>query len=162
MGTDVALLLPVPSPYLPRFRKAPDRTLWAGIASGVLLGLALVPRSTGLLAFVALVPLISALDSAPSVRWALRSGFACGLVFFLLSCAWVPFAGAQKLGLLLTYLLATPLLALPAVGFALASAWLRRFGRTTFLVAAPALWVVTELARCSSELGSQFHLGYAL
>jgi apolipoprotein N-acyltransferase len=96
------------------------------------------------------------------VRWALRSGFACGLVFFLLSCAWVPFAGAQKLGLLLTYLLATPLLALPAVGFALASAWLRRFGRTTLLVAAPALWVVTELARCSSELGSQFHLGYAL
>ncbi|HME71606.1 MAG TPA: apolipoprotein N-acyltransferase [Myxococcota bacterium] len=143
------------------FRES-NRTLWAGVASGLLLALALAARGTGPLAFVALVPLLAALDSAPPPRSAMRAGFACGLVFFLLSCAWVPFAGTGRLGLVLVYLVFAPVLALPVAGFALAAAWLRRFGRPTLLVAAPALWVTTELARYSSELGSQFHLGYAL
>jgi apolipoprotein N-acyltransferase len=154
--------VPSREPLGPLLGRASDWTLWAGALSGLLLALALVPRGTGPLSFVALVPLLAALESAPPPGLALRAGFACGLVLFLLGGAWVPFAGTQRLGLVLTYLLFAPVLALPVAGFALAAAWLRRFGITTFLVAAPALWVTTELARYSSELGSQFHLGYSL
>jgi apolipoprotein N-acyltransferase len=93
---------------------------------------------------------------------ALLAGFGCGLTLFLVGGAWVPFAGPETVGLVATYLVWAPLLALPIAGFALATAWLRRFGRTTFLLAAPALWMGSELLRTSSELGSQFHLGYAL
>ncbi|HYB11852.1 MAG TPA: apolipoprotein N-acyltransferase, partial [Myxococcota bacterium] len=163
MGTDVALARRVASPRsLGRLvRQVSDRTVWAGVASGLLLALAEGVRGSAPLVFVALVPLVAALEVAP-LRSALAAGFVCGLVFFLLSCAWVPFAGAGRLELVLVYLLFTPLLALPMAGFALAVAWLRRFGHTTFLVGGSALWVAIELGRRSSELGSQFHLGYVL
>jgi len=137
-------------------------TLWAGVASGLLLVLALVSPGMGPLAFVALVPLIVALDAAPTLRAAARAGFVCGLLMFLLGFAWVPFASGGSIGLVLAYLVLGPVLALPVAGFALAAAWLRRFGRTLFLVATPGLWVASELVHFSSELGSQAHLGYSL
>ncbi|HKE11499.1 MAG TPA: hypothetical protein VKE73_08005, partial [Myxococcota bacterium] len=136
--------------------------LGAGVASGLLLVLALVPQGAGWCAFGALVPLVAVLDGPPPPRVALLAGFGCGLTLFLAGGAWVPFAGPETLGLAATYLVWAPVLALPIAGFALAAAWLRRFGRTTLLLAVPALWVASELLRTSSELGSQFHLGYAL
>ena len=162
-GTDVAFAPRVPSslPLDPLLPRASDRTLWAGVASGLLLGFALAPRATGPLVFVALIPLIAVLDAAPPLRLAMRAGFACGLVFFWMGFQWVPFAGTGGIGVL-AFLIFPPALALPVAGFACAAAWLRRFGRTTLLVAAPALWVTTELVRPTSELGSQFHLGYSL
>jgi apolipoprotein N-acyltransferase len=131
------------------------------VASGALLALALTAESAGSLAFVALVPLMLALEKAPAPRSALCAGFASGLVLFWVGGAWVPFAGTGGLGLL-TYLLFGPVLAMPVAAFAIAAGGLRRFGRAPFLAGMPGLWVMTEFARPSSELGSQFHLGYAL
>jgi apolipoprotein N-acyltransferase len=145
------------------FSQASDRTLWAGVASGLLLALALLPRGTGPISFVALIPLLVALDALPAARAATRAGFACGLVLFLVGFAWMPFVGRRAtLGPVLAYLLLAPLLALPVAGFALAAVWLRHFGRKTFLFAVPGLWVTTEFVRHASEFGNQFLLGYSL
>jgi apolipoprotein N-acyltransferase len=150
-------LLPAWNPF-----RVSLRALGAGAASGLLLALALVPEGAGGWAFVALVPLLAFLDRAPPLRAALHAGFGCGLALFLVGGAWVPFAGPGTVGLVATYVVWAPVLALPIAGFALAVAWLRRFGRTTFLLAVPTVWVTTEFLRCSSELGSQYHLGYSL
>jgi len=152
----------VPSRHPSRSSSFSAGALGAGAASGLLVALALVPQGAGWCAFGALVPLLAVLDGAPPLPVALLAGFGCGLTLFLIGGAWVPFAGSETVGLVATYLAWAPVLALPIAGFALAAAWLRRLGRTTFLLAVPGLWVAGELLRTSSELGSQFHLGYAL
>ncbi len=117
----------------------------ASIASGVLLALAFPPFDLGLLALVALVPLLWAWrDTGPARAGAL--GFVAGLAFFGLLLSWVWYFGAVAIFPLLIALAAY----WAAVGAIVGG--LARLGlRSPWLVA--AAWVVLEALRDRWPLG---------
>jgi len=135
----------------------------AGTLSGVLLGVSMLPLGVGPVAFVALTPLLIALDTTRGERHAALAGYCCGLALFAIGFLWVPFVGDRRLSATLVYVASVPLLALPLAAYGGLLAWFRRFGRIPMLVVAAPLWVAIESARSAVELGSPWlHLGYAL
>ena len=135
----------------------------AGTLSGVLLGVSMLPLGIGPVSFVALTPLLIALDTTRGERHAALAGYCCGLGLFAIGFVWVPFAGDHRLSATLVYLAYVPLLALPLAAYGGLLAWFRRFGRIAMLGVAAPLWVAIESARLAVELGSPWlHLGYAL
>ena len=139
--------------------------LFAGILGGFLLALSFPPYPTRMLSLVALVPLLRYfLVKYPawsgrkgSLKRGFLAGWFFGITFFLvllfwitnlipassINLRWVLFPG---LVLLVMYMGLFPGL------FGLAMAFLHnRFGRRG-LIAAPAIWAVTEYLRCSGEL----------
>lgn len=146
----------------------PPRNRLAALASGLLLGAAFLPRVPGVLAWVALVPLLAALErrvAHGTPRSWFSLGFGAGAVFFLLGTHWIALLSdvALTIGWLkyLGWILGSLYLAcywgLAAWGAGLLA---RRSGvpaRWTFVV---ALLLVEEL-RGSGDLGFPwFQPGY--
>jgi apolipoprotein N-acyltransferase len=139
--------------------------LLCALATGAALGAASLPGSLGTLAFVGLVPLLTALAEAPPALEALAAGFGAGLVYFGLAFFWLPFAqigGGPALAA--AYALGLPVLASVTATWAAAVAGLARRSPRLALAAAPGLWVALEYARSQEWLLSVpwQHLGYAL
>lgn len=147
----------------------PARVMLAAAASGALLSAAFPPLSAGLLGFVALVPLVWALHSkAHAPRVFFRAGYLFGIVFFLLLLWWVvkllpesaitmPWIIYPALVILVLYLSLYPAL------FCVLLAKCARSKPRAAVLAGPALWVLVELARSSTELAFPWGaLGYTL
>lgn len=145
-----------------------NRLRWmAAFASGVSLAFAFAPYDIGPLAWVSLSLLIgAAIGARPG--WAFLFGWTHGLAFFTVSVPWIytvmhvhggmdaPLAAGVFLLLIMVLSLCPGL-------FALGVAWCGRRSVTHACLAAPFLWVVSELLR-RYELGLGFPwnlLGYA-
>lgn len=127
----------------------------AAIASGLLVALAFPWPGLWPLAFVALAPLLVALDGRSAGRGALLGGVA-GLVSFALVLRWVAPLSAWGYGALCLYLALYP-----AAFGAIATRLLR--GGVWPRAAVPAVWVVLEWARGWIAGGfSWAALGYSL
>ncbi len=144
------------------------RGLLAAAASGLLLGAAFLPRVPGVLAWVALVPLLLALErrvaTGPKRSW-FTLGFTGGVVFFLIGTHWIALLSDVALTIGWLKYLGWVLGALYLACFWGLATWLagllaRRSGvpaRWTFAV---ALLLVEEL-RGSGDLGFPwFQPGY--
>jgi apolipoprotein N-acyltransferase len=117
----------------------------AAVLSGLLLFLAFPPADVGVLAFVALIPLLWAWRDAGPGR-AAGLGFLTGLVFMGTLCSWVWYFGTVAL---------VPFLVLQALYFAVAGAivgGLARFGVRSVWVTAAA-WTLLEAVRGRWPLG---------
>jgi apolipoprotein N-acyltransferase len=138
----------------------------AAVASGLALAFAFPPFDIGILAWVSLALLIGAAVGAGPGRGFLY-GWAHGMMFFAATLPWIytvlrtyamsPFQAAAVFVLLITVLSACPGL------FAAGVAWCGRRSVAWACVAAPFLWVASELLR-RYELGPGFPwnlLGYA-
>ena len=71
------------------FRFFLDKSLILPVSSGMLLGFSFPPFHLGWLGFVALVPLLSALDSASSYRQVLKLSYSCFLIFNVIVIYWI-------------------------------------------------------------------------
>jgi apolipoprotein N-acyltransferase len=137
--------------------RAAARRLGAAAASGVLLALARPPFDVGILALVALVPLLwSWRDASPAQ--AARRGFLAGIVYYAILVSWTWYFGAVAI---------VPLVALLAAYWAAAGAliaWLARRRLTSPWLTA-AVWVVAEFVVGRwplngfswGEVGNAFH-----
>jgi apolipoprotein N-acyltransferase len=119
--------------------------LIAAVATGLLLVLAFPGPDLGPVAFVALIPLLLAVETARP-RQAAALGFAAGLVFFVLHIWWINVFGYLPLAAL--SLVQAAVLA----GFAALVPATRRLGAWR-LLALPAGWAALELARAHAPLG---------
>jgi apolipoprotein N-acyltransferase len=141
----------------------------SAVASGALLALAFPPASLGPVGFVALVPVVVALYKKPHPRkHFFKTGYLFASAFFLGHLWWIvklvpsssitmPWLMTPALILLVAYLSVYP-----ALVFWLLSILGRGSGIASVLIA-PALWMIGELARSSTELGFSWGvIGYAL
>lgn len=139
------------------------RDVWSGAAlSGVLLAAATAQVGLGLLCFVALVPLLAAIDAGVTPRRAAGAGWLCGIVFFGSGVASITPPGfrGSLLAVAIAYALAMAV-GLGAYGATLA--WLRQRDRGLCLTLAPVLWAAVEFGRSSGAFGYPWqHLGYAV
>lgn len=132
----------------------PDvRSLLLAAAGGVLLVLAFPDFELWYLAWVALVPLLAAVDrEKASSRRAFTAGWIFGLVFFFGTCWWLTFAPITYAGFppLLAYFLLLIVCMIvgifPGIFAATMARLLRRFGAVAML-AAPFVWVSSEFLR---------------
>jgi apolipoprotein N-acyltransferase len=145
------------------------------VLSGVLLGIAFLPLPLGMLAWVALVPLLVALERAIArggregrpvrLRRLFAIGYAFGFAFYLIGMHWI--------ALLSNVAITIPWLKYPAWIFAagylaifgglaaLLAGWLARSGRVPLAFTFPAAFLVIEELRGSGELGFPwFQPGY--
>jgi len=137
---------------------------WTG-----LLLIATFPKfSLDFLGWVALVPLLAAVDGAGRLRRAAGLGFVAGLVFFAGTHYWIRlvmlhYGGLGQAPAAAVFLAFAAVLALFFAGFA-ALAWLLlRLGERHVLWGIPALWVAFELLRAHLLTGLPFLLlGYAI
>ena len=135
-----------------RFFHTGWRALAGVVVSAVLLGLYARGGNGYLLGFVALVPWLLALDAAPTLAGAARSGLLMGIAFVAAALAWFGFAfaayiGAAPLTGLLVLLAAAPLLQPQFIAFALVRHVVgRRHGPAVRAVAGAAAWVAAEWA----------------
>ncbi|MDR7533303.1 MAG: apolipoprotein N-acyltransferase [Armatimonadota bacterium] len=127
------------------------RTL-AALASGLLLALAHPAPGLGALAWVALVPLLLAIDGqSPPI--AFRLGWIAGAVGFGVLLWWTRLFGLPAWGALVAAMAVFPAL------FAALCAWLAGPGRRGRLLwVAPLVWVATEMLRAAGPLA--FPWGY--
>ena len=139
------------------------------IASGLLLALSFPRFSLDFLAWVAVAPLLLALDRAARPRQAVLRGYLSGLVFFAATHGWVRIAMVEYggLGTLTAVGVHLAFAALLAVYLGLFGglAWLllRHIPAKHILWGLPALWVGVELLRSHALTGLPFLLlGYAL
>lgn len=128
----------------PRRHRRWQRFAAAG-AGGALLAGSAPPSRLGLLAYLAIIPLFWAWEGV-SKGFAARLGFFAGVVYFMVTLAWIRYFGALAL-ILLVAVMAT---SWAAVGFA--SAWLRRTPAASPWSVA-ACWVVAEGAIGRFPLG---------
>jgi apolipoprotein N-acyltransferase len=128
----------------------------AAAATGVLLALARPPADLGLLAFVALIPLLWSLRGVSPRRAALLA-FVAGCVYYGLLVSWAWYFGAIAV---------VPFAAILAAYWAAAGAAIARFARRgraqPFLIA--AIWVLAEALVARWPMGgfSWGEVGYAL
>jgi apolipoprotein N-acyltransferase len=105
-------------------------TLHLGALSGALLGIASLPAPQGLLGFVALAPLLAAIDRGAAVRTAGSAGFLAGVLQFGIGFGFVPFATVGGgLALPVAYLVGVTALALGTAVYAASLSWMRRSSR---------------------------------
>jgi apolipoprotein N-acyltransferase len=130
----------------------------------VLLALASLPGPFGPLAFVALVPLLYAIDCGMSPRDAARAGLLAGLLFFGVGFGFVPFvAVAEGPALPVAWTAGVVMLSVSLGALACLLAVLRRVHRAVPLWVAPAAWLSLEYLRSQDLIGIPWlHLGYAL
>jgi apolipoprotein N-acyltransferase len=131
--------------------KALARQILLACASGLLYPLCFPDFDLGVLAWVLLVPLHFAVESA-SLRRAFRIGWLAGLIGFTGTMSWVvtamhlygkmPLAASYAVMALLTAYLGL-YVALYAVGYV----WLKRTAPWVLVLTAPSLWVSLELLR---------------
>ncbi len=128
------------------------------VLSGVLLGLAFPPTGLagGLLAFVALVPLLVALESGARLREAFKIGWVAMFVLGLVSNYWV--GGWKSLGEVDPFLMMGGVLLAIVHPFFLIVPWLlydsvrRRFGRVAALYSLPVFQAGFEYAHSFGDL----------
>ena len=102
-GTRVAVV------SAPMSRSKRREALMLGTLSGALLGVASLPGPLGVLGFVALVPLLIAVDRGATVFTASLAGFLAGLLQFGIGFGFIPFAAVGGgPALLAVYLLGNP------------------------------------------------------
>jgi apolipoprotein N-acyltransferase len=139
------------------------------LVSGLLLTLCFPPFSAWPLCFVALVPLfVGLLRIRPGRVDAFKSVFLCGFVFYVTLMWWIalllPSAGATMPWILApaTLILSVYLSLYLSLAFVLVAA-LTRFRTWAFVAAAPAAWVLADLARTQGELSFPWGaIGYCL
>jgi apolipoprotein N-acyltransferase len=139
------------------------------VISGVLMSLCFAPVSAWSLCFISLVPLFAALVRRnPSRADSFKAVFLSGVVFYTILMWWVvkllPAAGATIPWILTpaTLIMAFYLSLYPALAFVLLS-WVTHYRIVGFAIAAPAIWVIADLARSQGELSFPWGaLGYAL
>lgn len=125
----------------------PWRRLGLAVFSGVLLFAAFPPLDLGILAWIALVPLLLAIDGLPPAE-AFRLGMVAGFVAFLGIISWIRVFGIPVWILLAAYL------ALYVGGFCALYRWAvadRSPAVSLWLV--PLLWVSAEFLRSSGPMG---------
>ncbi len=121
------------------------------IASGILLFLSFPKHGTGIMAWVALIPLFFALRDADDFRDGLIVGFAAGLTFNIGLMYWITFVVvhyghlAYSIGIFLMVLVAAYLSIYVAL-FAAGLAYLSGKGISR-IIAAPALWTCLEYGK---------------
>jgi len=121
------------------------------VLSGLLLTLCFPKFGHGLVAFVALVPLLVALAEASGLR-ALRLGFLTGFVagvglLYWTSLVVVQYGGLTlPVGIVAMLLLAAAVALFPTLFAGAVALWRSAFG-TAALLAAPVAWVATEVLR---------------
>jgi apolipoprotein N-acyltransferase len=128
------------------------------ILSGLLLGLAFPPTGLagGLLAFIALVPLLIALESGTRLREAFKTGWVAMFVLGLVSNYWV--GGWKSMSEVDPFLMVGGVLLAVVHPFFLIVPWLlydvvrRRFGRTAALYSLPVLQAGFEYAHSFGDL----------
>ncbi|MBI4562143.1 MAG: apolipoprotein N-acyltransferase [Candidatus Rokubacteria bacterium] len=124
---------------------------WLSVLAGLGLFLSFPPAGLSPLAFVALVPLLLALNRAPR-HAAFRLGTLAGMVFYPFNLSWATHAlavyGGFSLGLSLVLLLLLSFyLALYLGIFAASWVWLRPASGVGQVLLAGSLWVTLEFAR---------------
>jgi apolipoprotein N-acyltransferase len=137
------------------------------VAAAILLVLAFPDFDLWFLAWIALVPLLWAVEREKgSIPRALLTGWIFGTAFFFGSCWWLTYAPITYAGfpVLLAYFLFFCVAAaaglFPAVFAGLLAFLLRRFGSVAML-AAPFVWVATEFARYWITGNNWNALGYS-
>jgi apolipoprotein N-acyltransferase len=121
-------------------------------ASGILLALSFPKFGHGLVAWVALVPLLVALAGAKSASHGFRLGYLTGAVSSLGLVYWtslvvVQYGGlSMPLGIAVMGLLCLALALFPCLFGAVVAFWARTWGPRALLVA-PLAWVATEILR---------------
>jgi len=128
-------------------------------AAGVLAALALPGFGASGLVYVALVPLLYALNRARTVRRGVLFGLLFGVAFFAIDVRWSLAVARFNPLVIPGYVLLAAYLAIP---FALAAGvlvWLSaRRSAWTWLLAAPALFVLAEFARTLGPFGTGFSM----
>ena len=131
------------------FRIAPSFNWFGAILTGFLLFAAFPPLEWSVLAWAALVPLL-VISASAAPRVAFRWGFLAGLVFWLLSIAWLTRVSWVGFFFLCLYC------ALFMACFALTVAWwiarkglCPRLGNPLMMLSIPAVWVGWEYLRAT-------------
>jgi apolipoprotein N-acyltransferase len=120
------------------------------------------------LAWVALAPLLAAIDRAPGMGRAAALGFVSGFVFFAGTHYWIRlvmlnYGGLGQATAALVYVAFAAVLGLFFAGFAVLARPILRLPAGLLLGGLPALWVAFELARAHLLTGLPFLLlGYAV
>jgi apolipoprotein N-acyltransferase len=143
--------------------------VFPAVISGVTLTLCFPAVNLWPLVFVALVPLfVALLRKRPSRADSFRTVYLFGVVFYATLMWWIarllPSAGATLPWILTpaVLVLAFYLSLYPALAFVLA-AFVSRYRFYAFVVTAPAVWVLADMARSNGELSFPWGtLGYAL
>jgi apolipoprotein N-acyltransferase len=131
------------------------RLVGLGLASGVLLWLCHFPVAWGWLAWVALVPLLTAMRSPARTRWLFWSSWLGGLLYFYAAISWMTVADARMIAcwvLLATYC---------SLYFPLTVYVVRRLEQHTRLplvVTLPVVWVALEYFRSFFGTGFPWYL----
>jgi apolipoprotein N-acyltransferase len=121
------------------------------VVTGLLLTLSFPKIGHPAFAWIALTPLLVALDRQPSWR-AFVLGLVSGVVFFVGTVYWITgvmvvYGGLNVVAAVLVNGALIAYLAIFPAAFALAISWLRRAGDYRTLLIAPFVWVATELGR---------------
>jgi len=133
-------------------------------AAGVLAALSLPGFGASGLAYVALVPLLFVLDRAQTLRRGLLFGFLFGIAFFAIDIRWIIALMRFNPLVLPGYAVLAAYLAMPFAVVGGLLAWQRgRRAAWTWLLIAPALFVLAEFVRTFGPFGTGFSmLHYAL
>jgi apolipoprotein N-acyltransferase len=121
------------------------RLLGLGATTGVLLFLCHFPVAWGWLAWVALVPLLTAVRSQARTRWLFWSSWVGGLIYYYAAISWMTVADTRMIAcwvLLATYC---------SLYFPLTVCLVRRleqYTRLPLLVTLPVVWTALEYFRC--------------
>ncbi len=150
MGADV---LPLP-PLRPH--------VWLSLpVSGVLVAAATTGLAPGWLGFVALLPLLAAIDAGLAPGRAAAGGWLAGAALYGIGLAWAPLSGIRGLPLAVAGAYVVVLAASLAC-YCGVLAWVRARDRRLCFALAPVLWISIEYARSWGALGYPWQqLGYA-
>ena len=140
--------------------------LVGAMLSGLLLAVSFPPLSLSFIAFVGLIPLFLALEESRTSGESFRSGFLCGVAFFLPLLWWISVLDSPQLTvpwIRVPAMLAVVLYLSLFVGvFAVAHSFVRRRTNAPVWLVAPAFWTLWEIARGSGQLGFPWgELGYS-
>jgi apolipoprotein N-acyltransferase len=143
------------------------KSLVLSLLSGFLLALTFPPFDLDFVAWVALIPLLLAIDEQKPLR-ALLCGFLCGMTFYLVGLSWIinTMVNFGSMPLPLSWLVLSLLAAYLSSYISIFSFFLQRMSRdnpVNLFLMAPLAWTSLEYARSSyPELGfSWLGLGYS-